>query len=103
MQQMGRTTALVMSLPAAGALIIVPTKDIGIVVERTILELRGPDVDSRCKTLAVCQPSDLNLIAVGLPVFFDHTFDDMTPRELRDAAHARARESNRHYWPVSAG
>ncbi|TJW14435.1 MAG: hypothetical protein E5W82_10695 [Mesorhizobium sp.] len=101
MSQIGRTTALVKSLPAAGALIIVPSRDIGLVIERTILELRGPDVDSRCKTLTICQPGDLDLIAAGLPVFFDHTFDDMTPRELREEAHARARESNRHYWPVS--
>lgn len=99
----GRTTALVKSLPAAGALIIVSTRDIGLVVERAILEHRGPDVDSRCKALAVTGPEDLDGIEAGLPVFFDHTFDDMTSKELRDEAHARARQCNRAYWPVRAG
>ncbi|MER9768895.1 hypothetical protein NKJ09_22845 [Mesorhizobium sp. M0189] len=101
MREMGRTTAMVKSLPAAGALIIVPTRDIGLTVERTILELRGPDVDSRCKTAAVSEVADIELITPGLPVFFDHTYDDMTPRALREQAHARAQEINRHCWPVS--
>ncbi|TIX28900.1 hypothetical protein [Mesorhizobium sp.] len=103
MREMGRTSALVKSLPAAGALIIVPTRDIGIVVERIILELRGPLVDARCKTLTVTQPEDLTGIEAGLPVFFDHTFDEMTSKELREEAHARARQCNRACWPVRAG
>lgn len=78
-----RTSNMIRRLPDAGAIILVPTKEVGIEVSRIILDLRGPEFDARCETLVITHIDDLQKLR-GRRRFLaaDHTFDRFAGRDL---------------------
>ena len=79
----GKTTAMINSLPVAGAVIIVPSVHVGHVVSQLVLELRGPGLDKRCRCVPIEKLEDLaELDGCNTMIAWDHTFREMSSSEL---------------------
>ena len=79
----GKTTVMINSLPAAGAVIIVPSVHVGHVVSQAALELRGPEFDKRCRCVPIEKSEDLrDLDGCNTMIAWDHTFREMSSSEL---------------------
>lgn len=91
----GRTTAMVMSLPDdAYSIVVVPTQQEAARVREMIVSLRCGLI--RLVTLRVVATGADVVTAFhgyrGFRVFFDHTFDELAPRNVR----IMAREAAEH-------
>ncbi len=85
---LGRTTRMIQSLPADGAVIVVADDRVRIDVLRSLLELRGPDFDRLCDVVVSDHDSLQALGREKRAVVFDHTFWRMAPSEVKDLARA---------------
>lgn len=98
MRNTGRTTRMIMSLPVGGAVIVVPSPEVAMVVNDLVLRLRGPEFDQLCNTVIVRRASDISQLAgVDRWISYDHTFMEMTDRAVIEETGRVARASNARF------
>lgn len=80
----GQTKAMVMALPADGAVVVVHNASIRRYVLQMVADVRGQEVARRCKVIVIECGKDLHqLCGLRVPVHVDHAFWDCSPLRIR--------------------
>jgi hypothetical protein len=83
MRGVGQTTHLIYTLPNERCMVVTHSKELGRLIEKRLVDIRGKDFAKKVKVLSISSYDDLSkMMGYSHLVFFDHAFFDHSEEEI---------------------